>query len=256
MKGWWWNGVAFEACDGVPLSDRGFRYGMSIFESLRIQDSEPQFLDAHLQRLRAACADRKFHCDHEALIALRALFKECGVDGLARIYVTAGDGPVAAEASNCRLFVLIESRPRPSESSWGISVSGEVFTPLFEGMKTGNYWANADALWRAQQNGNREALLFNHLGELVSACAANVFLVHGSRITTPSTACGARAGVIREALMQHLRVDQCSLFMKDVETADEILLTNSWIGLVSVRSVGNQLTRSRDLFLSLQDLFR
>ena len=255
MKSWQWREHAFEACDSVPLSDRGFRYGMSVFESLRVYRSEPQFLDAHLQRLRHACVSRKFHYDPRAMSAVVDTLRGSGQDGFARMYVTAGDGAITATASDSRMFLFIEPRPRPAATAWDIEVSPEVLSAAFASEKTGNYWANAAALQRAHSNGKREALLFNYRAELVSACTANVFLVHDSHIRTPSVHCGARAGVIREQVMNRLDVEECALFTEDVRTADEILLSNSWVGVASVASVGSRQVPSRDVFLEVNGAF-
>ena len=47
MKSWLWNGSAFEPATGVPISDRGFRHGMSLFESARVWDGAIEFWPQH-----------------------------------------------------------------------------------------------------------------------------------------------------------------------------------------------------------------
>ncbi|MES2569300.1 MAG: aminotransferase class IV [Verrucomicrobiota bacterium] len=220
---------------------------MSVFESIRITaDSGPLYLEAHLALLRVACASREFSVDAASLSAVETLLKGWdpaevgGGDAFARIYVTAGDGAPTAPASHCRVFVFIEARERPVKSAYEITIAEDLFHPPFGGIKTGNYWMNLDVLQRAQKRGRDEALLFNERAELVSGCMANVFVVHGSRIRTPSTDCGARAGVIRGKVMERFPVEECSLFVQDVRNADEIFLTNSWIGVMPVASLREQ----------------
>ena len=237
MSTWIWNGTEFERADVVPVSDRGFRYGMSVFESIRVANGSPQFLDAHLHRLRAACFDRDFPVAEEALDRSRHLFGADLASGWARIYVTAGDGSPTAPVSTCRIILMIEPRERSLQPAFKLGFASDICHPPFGGLKTGNYWANIDHLQRAQQRGLDEALLFNERAELVSACFANVFLVHGGRIRTPSTHCGARDGVVREWVMQQRAVESVSLFIGDVHAADEIFLTSSWIGVMPVKSL-------------------
>jgi len=57
---WIWKDGAFAACDSVPLSDRGFRYGMSVFESLPVRNGKPFFLPQHYERLQFACKKADF----------------------------------------------------------------------------------------------------------------------------------------------------------------------------------------------------
>ena len=118
FKAWQWRDGVFVECDSLPLSDRGFRYGMSVFESFRVMRGSPEFFEPHLARLLHACADRDFDVEEEALQNASTLFQTEEFDGFARIYVTAGDGPPTAPASRPRIFVFIECRtpPDPDET--------------------------------------------------------------------------------------------------------------------------------------------
>src|SRR5215210_765709 len=98
---WQWTGSAFTPSTTLPLSDRGFRYGMALFESVRVADHEPQFLDEHLERLCAACELRGFPLDERALTHVGELLRNGGFDGFARIYVTAGDGIAGHAPAEC-----------------------------------------------------------------------------------------------------------------------------------------------------------
>jgi branched-subunit amino acid aminotransferase/4-amino-4-deoxychorismate lyase len=234
VKAWRSNGAAYEEADSVPLSDRGFRYGMSVFESLRVAGGEPEFFEKHRTRLLSACAERDIAVDEEAIAAAAELLAE---DGFARIYVTAGDGAPAAAADAPRILVFSESRVPSNEESYEVTIWEESYRPVFPGLKTANYWANAEALSGARRRGFDEALLFNELAELVSACMANVFLVRDEKIMTPSRSSGCRAGVIREWVINRRKVEERRLRREDVVNADEIFLTSSWLGVMPVATV-------------------
>ena len=238
MKSWQWNGATFEPTANVPLTDRGFRYGMAVFESLRVARGEAEFFEKHLARLVQACAEREFALDESALRAAPALFHSAARDGFARLYVTAGDGPPTAPAAQPRVFVFIEDRAAPdADDAWALTFHDESYHPLFGGLKTANYWFNAEALAQAKRRGFDEALLFNDRAELVSACCANVFLRHGDRLATPARASGARTGVIREWVMARRKTEERRLRREDVTSADEIFLTNSWLGIQPVATL-------------------
>jgi branched-subunit amino acid aminotransferase/4-amino-4-deoxychorismate lyase len=237
MKAWLWNGDDFATADAIPLTDRGFRYGMAVFESLRIAGAEPQFFEQHHARLAGACAERDFSVDARALAAAQELLRAAQTDGFARIYVTAGDGPPAGAASSPRVVVILEPRDPPADDVYEVTICEDPYRAPFGGLKTANYWFNADALAAARRRKFDEALLFNDLAELVSACCANVFLVHGERIATPARSSGARGGVIREWVIARRRVEERRLRRADVLSADEIFLTNSWFGVMPVATV-------------------
>ncbi|HEY2343257.1 MAG TPA: aminotransferase class IV [Chthoniobacteraceae bacterium] len=245
MKSWHWNGSAFEAHDSVPVEDRGFRYGMALFESLRVWRQRPLFLEQHLQRLRHACAERHFPIDENAFTQIDPLLRDAGMDGFARIYVTAGDGPATELPRASRIFVLLEDRECPRLDPCNATISPEPHRPLFGGLKTANYWGNIEALHRAMREGKDDALLFNDQAELISACMANVFVVHRTKLRTPALPCGARDGVVRAWVLQQVRVKEGSLFIEDLQTADEIFITNSWLGLRSVGRIASRELPSR-----------
>jgi branched-subunit amino acid aminotransferase/4-amino-4-deoxychorismate lyase len=211
---------------------------MSVFESLRVTRGRAEFFEPHFARLIQACFDRDFAVEESALRAAPALFEKSALNGFARIYVTAGDGPPSAVAAQPRLFVFFEDRTPPDmEDPLEIGLNDESYQAPFGGLKTANYWFNADALTQARQRGLDDTLLFNDRAELVSATMANVFLVIGDDIHTPRRSSGARAGVIREWVINRRKVQERRLRREDVLAADEIFLTNSWIGVHPVATV-------------------
>src|ERR1700733_15331241 len=108
MAAWIWTDAGFSECDSVPLTDRGFRYGMSVFESLPIRGGRPLFLLPHYERLRHACAQTGFTTALPRFEEFETLLRGVSFDAFARIYVTAGDGDASAREANGRVFVFAE----------------------------------------------------------------------------------------------------------------------------------------------------
>lgn len=237
MTAWQWTGADFAPAESVPLTDRGFRYGMSVFESVRVSRGEPEFWEKHASRLISACAERELALDEQILPRAADTLRAAGGDGFGRIYVTAGDGSLVAPANDSRIYLFLEERPEPAIDSCEVTISEETYRAPFGGLKTGNYWFNAEAFATARRRGFDEALLFNDFAELVSACCANVFIVRDEQISTPHRSSGARAGVIREWVTGRRKVVERRLRREDVVNADEIFLTNSWIGVMPVATV-------------------
>lgn len=236
-KSWRWNGKKFVEAKSVPLSDRGFRYGMSLFESLRVINGQPEFFEKHLMRLLSACGELDFAVNETAIRQAEPLLTAAGIDGFGRIYVTAGDGGPSAAAPKPRVYVFVEEREKTEDESFEVTISDDAYRPMFGGLKTANYWFNTASLTQARSRGFDEALLFNDFAELVSACCANVFVVRDDRIATPPRSSGARAGVIREWVIARRKVEERRLRREDVVNADEIFLTNSWLGVMPVATV-------------------
>lgn len=210
---------------------------MSLFESLRVINGQVEFFEKHAMRLLSACAELDFEVNEAAVGRAEAVIAAAEMDGFARIYVTGGDGGPAAAAAKPRIYVFIEERAHTEEESFEVAISDDTYRPMFGGLKTANYWFNTAALAHAKAQRFDETLLFNDFAELVSACCANVFVVRDDRISTPPRSSGARAGVIREWVIARRKVEERRLRREDVVNADEIFLTNSWLGVMPVATV-------------------
>ncbi|HWB59812.1 MAG TPA: aminotransferase class IV [Chthoniobacteraceae bacterium] len=247
---WIWSGDEFAPCDSIPLTDRGFRYGMSVFESLPVRKNTPLFLPAHYERLRHACAQTGFVKVLPSLEDFDVLLRGISFDAFARIYVTAGDGSVSAQDAEGRVLVYAEprtAREKYGDDAYKLVLHPAPVIPLLGGLKTANYWANLIALQKGRQRGCDESLLFNTNGDLVSACMANVFVVQEGRIKTPATDTGARAGVVREWVMRKRPVAQGRITPADLENAGEIFLTSSWLGVMPAASLEGRELPSREI---------
>lgn len=232
-----WNGSELVPCCQIPLTDRGFRYGMALFESIAVRGGRAEFSEEHLARLETACSKCGWPVERVALKRAGERLGTFSGPALARIYVSAGDGGPADPVTTPRVFVFAEPRALPSARGIRVRVHPSPFLSVLGGLKTANYWANAEALRQARDERCDEALLFNPHDELVSACMANVFLELDGAWVTPSTASGARAGVVREWIMQRQAVTERPIFREEVERATACFLTSCWAGVKPVAAL-------------------
>jgi branched-chain amino acid aminotransferase/4-amino-4-deoxychorismate lyase len=100
--------------------------------------------------------------------------------------------------------------------------------------KTVSYLAHVQALRVAA---TPEVVLLNEHREVASAARANLFWRRGERLFTPSHETGCRRGVVRGFVLKRRQVEEGSFSLDDLLGADEIFLTNSLRGIVSVRSL-------------------
>jgi branched-subunit amino acid aminotransferase/4-amino-4-deoxychorismate lyase len=256
---WIWTGAEFAGADRVPVTDRGFRYGMSVFESFPVRNGVGLFLERHLEKLREACAITGLAAPEEALAGCAGVLRGAG-DGFGRIYVTAGDGSVTGPCDGCRVLVLLEARePAPGRvyhRGYDLGVSAGAHLPVFGGVKTGNYWGNLRAFREGVAARCNETLLFTPAGHLVSACMANVFVVTQGRVRTPELSTGARAGVVREWVMGVLEVEERVITRAELGAAAEIFLTSSWLGIMPVASVEGRTLGERKTGAALLEAYR
>lgn len=233
-----WTGAAFEPCASLPLTDRGFRYGIALFESIAVRGGRAEFLDVHLARLETACSKCGWPVKSVALRLagkqLERMAQSSPGPLFSRIYLTAGDGAPADPVTIPRLFVFAEPRPLPVAHLLRVRLHPAPFLPVLGGLKTANYWPNAEALRQARDAGADEALLFNPSGDLISGCMANVFVELDGQWITPPPSSGARQGVTREWIMRRREIAERPIHRDDLSRATACFLTSCWSGPVPV----------------------
>lgn len=237
MTAFQYAGGEWQACEGLPLEDRAFRYGMSFFETVAVVGGRPLFWAEHWLRLKQAAAGAGGYCPADCKPP------DLLMTGVLRLYLTAGPGNYA-DLFLGHLFGLFESCDVGTFSPpVSIATCSAPYAPRPGGWKTGNYWQNVDALCAARRMSCDEALLFNVCGALVSASMANVFLKLRGQWVTPALETGARDGVVRAWLLGHLAAEESLITPEDVAVCSECILTNSRTGLRAVKALdGRALT--------------
>ena len=232
MLTWKQSGSVWKPEDSLPLEDRGFRYGMSVFETITVAAGRPLLLGEHLERLRRAAGTCGLDLPPLPEFEFSRLWT-----GLMRFYVTAGPG-APGDAYEGNVYALFDQ----AEVGWNLSALRVIscaapYLPRPGGWKSGNYWQNIEALGQAKRAACDEALLFNPAGMLVGAAMANVFLQIDGKWVTPALETGARDGAVRSWVLSHFVANEEILESRDVARCSAAFLTNSRIGIRSVREL-------------------
>ena len=231
---WIWSGSEFDLTDSVPAWDRGFRYGMAVFESIRCDSGRARFWGQHWQKLALSARRLGWCLPPTAGPFAEALLRDTAGDGFARLYLTAGDGGPTAPVKNPRLLLFYEPRVRAVPAGYRLVENPAPHIPRPAGVKSAAYWQNILALEEAHSRGADETLLYTPEGHLIGAAMANVFLLQAGRWCTPHPSTGTREGVMRQWVLEKWNVEQTLLPRAQCQTADALFLTNSWIGILPV----------------------
>ena len=123
----------------------------------------------------------------------------------------------------------------------------------FSNIKSNNYLASIMAQLYAKEKNQDECLILNSFGRICESSIANVFIVRGNVIYTPSLPEGCVAGVVRRWLIENLpspefQIIQKQLTLEDLFHAEEIFLTNSirpvrWVHTFRGKKYSNVITR-------------
>jgi 4-amino-4-deoxychorismate lyase len=234
------------------LLDRGLHFGDGLFETIACVRGRPRFLEEHLRRLAHGC--ERLNIDAPAaelgseIEALghgvdRALIKVLYTRGVA---TARGYAPSGTERPTRIVLRYGWPDEDPRHRSDGVAVQMGALTlgenPRLAGLKHLNRLELV--LARAELAGSpcMEALLCTGAGHLISGTMSNVFLVHGGRIETPRLdRCGVdgvmRRVVMRAATEAGLPVEEMRLTQADLDSAQEVFLTNVRIGIWPVRAI-------------------
>ena len=215
--------AGFIAGAGLPLTDRGFRYGMSVFETVAVRGSRPLLLEQHLGRLSENSTAARFLPPPQWIEACRSLLARPPIaEGVARIYITAGDHDGGAS----RVAALFEEMP--IRAGLGAARAATVeFTPALPFGKTGNYWPH----FLARPASGDEAILCTPQGLLLGGCMSNLFLILDDALATPRQP--IRRGVVRD----WVAAGEADLTRDDLARATAAFLTNSRFGLCELTAV-------------------
>ncbi len=240
----------------LQVTDNGFVFGDSAYETLRTYGGRPFELDRHLQRLRRTIALLGFELrvsDDE----LKARIDAClsfasNPESYLRVIVSRGVGdmsyrferipePTVAmyvkplEATNEALYekgsaaVIVSIRRNPVEA-------------LNPAMKVSNLLNNALASREAYAKDAFEAILLNTRGEVAEGAGSNVFIVKDGLLLTPPLSCGLLAGITRElvleiAVAEGVPHEERVLYPADLQSADELFVTSTLKELAPVATL-------------------
>ena len=241
----------------IPIYDRGFLYGDSVFETLRTYHGRPHALNQHLKRLRLSASriamdlevtDDELRRSIDKLLATRP-----DQESYLRLIITRGDGEFGLApdlASNQRVVILARPLQEHPESFWAdgihaISLQEKLRWRGKRIAKTGNYLNNLLALDAARRAGAHEALRFDADDQLTEGSTSNVFVVVKAVLHTPDLAAGVLPGITRQLILEcahrlNIEVKEQAIPRRMLEDADEIMISSSIRELVAVVTLDGQ----------------
>jgi 4-amino-4-deoxychorismate lyase len=244
----WINGRRATLLD---YRDRGLQYGDGIFETMRVQRRRVRLLDFHLERLHAGCERLKIAGPEPR--RLRAELERIARgrnSGVLKLIVTRGGGPRGYRPSGrerCTRIVSLFPQPRGgAQTAAGVRVR-VCATPLstnpkLAGLKTLNRLDSV--LARAEWHDARiwEGLMRDADGNWIGGTMSNLFLTRGLVLMTPLLDRCGTAGVMRRWVMSmsrelRLRMVERRIGWDDLESAEEVFMTNALVGIQPVRSI-------------------
>lgn len=241
----------------VPVLDRGFLYGDSIYEVFRTYKGIPFLFDEHYARLlnSASLIGMQVSQDKDALIdacrqTIAAADNPERQDVYVRYQITRGEGPVdlfPVPGLESRLIIIVKPVPtwNPVHYSVGMTMSvpqqrRNSISSLDPNIKGGNYLNNILALTESRKQGVDECLMLNARGMVTECSNSNVWFVIDDQYITPLA--GNLVGLTRRTLLELLKADgldaiERGMFSEELVNVSECFVTSATREVMPVKSL-------------------
>ncbi len=251
----------FHAVDAPVLttSNRGFKFGDGLFESMRMINQKLQFADLHADRLAAGMKALKIegHAlmdDYFLRQKTADLVKKNRWNGNVRFRFSVyrqGAGVYTPE-SNKSGYVL-EGIPL-NVMAYELNSKGLIIDVFDEMTKSINKLSNfktSNALLYVMaglfKTSNRldEAIILNQSGFLCESISSNIFIVYDKQIYTPALTEGCVGGVMRTTIMEICKMNDIPIIEAQIspeilKEAEEVFITNATQGIQWIMGYGRK----------------
>jgi len=240
------------------VSNRGYRYGDGLFETIKVINEQIQLESYHFERLFSGLLLLQFEIP-ELFIAktlageILDLCKknECSQQARVRLSVFRGHGGLYDENSTLQYVIecwpLNDSENELNENGLLIDIYGEArkSADIFSNLKSASFLPYMMAAQYAKKNKLDDCLLLNTNGTIADSTIANVFIIKDGVIKTPGLPEGCVNGVMRRWLLEKLsskdhEIREEQITITDLEEADEVFLTNAIKGMSWVKQFRNK----------------
>jgi branched-chain amino acid aminotransferase len=237
----------------LQASNRSYRYGDGLFETMKLAQGKIRLEELHFQRLMKGLELLKFErpklfTTGKLAAEIIQLAEKNQVRELGRVRLSVFRGNGGLYDADRALQYLIECWPLPdsfsrlNENGLEIGIYPDAPKPvnLFSGLKSANFLPYTMASIYAKENKLNDCLLLNQEGEIADSTIANLFICKEGQFITPGPEQGAVDGVMRNYLVREMRaagyaVEEGPVSISALEAADEVFLSNAIHGVKWVR---------------------
>ena len=258
--------------DSISANDRGLLYGDGVFRTLLIQQGKPLLWQQHYCKLQHDCAEIGIKCPSIDMLAsdLQQLLNsrsELDSSAVVKIIITRGISTRGyAPAANPQISRILSISPVPDYPPFFSSLGIKAHLCKLRlghqrrlaGIKHLNRLENVLAAAEWNDDTIAEGILLDEEEHLIEGTRSNLFLVRNGKLYTPDLSkCGV-AGLQRERVIDYAKQRKIvckitELTMDDLQSADEIFMVNSVIGLWPVRELPRFSCNHFPVSLQIQD---
>lgn len=240
--------------------DEGFQFGLGAFETIAVEAGKPIFLDKHLKRLERAAEFLRLGTLSERGITekqiLRYLEEQAQLPESRENFANMTQLPESREnfsdIIHCALKIMLSKEnvvfsmranpytPEQYEKGFVLDISpvkrNETSSLVY--YKTMNYGDCILEKRNAVAAGVDERLFLNTKDQICEGTVSNIFFVKQGKLYTPEIRCGLLPGILREYICETQHVEETTIYPENLKAYEECFVTNSLMGIMPVRQVG------------------
>jgi branched-chain amino acid aminotransferase len=240
--------VAFDDVKITP-NNRAYKYGDSVFETIKIINGKLVFWEDHYFRLMASMRMLRMRIPmnftleflEEEILKIVSTKSENNLR--VRLCITRKDGGFYTPTTN-EIDYLIDSSEIKfiTKDKYTLDLFKDfyVYSGYLSTIKTNNKLINTLASIFAKENELDNCILLNERKGIVEATNASLFLIKGTLIKTPLLSEGCLKGIAREKVINIIKsssdydIEEAVISPFEIQKADELFITNSIIGIQPV----------------------
>ena len=246
-----YNGNIHENSGVLVEANRGFLYGDSVFETIKVLDNKVLFLEDHYFRLMASMRICRMEIPmsftmefiEEQIIKLVSFLPKSNSFRVRFSVFRNSDGfynPVSNEVEFIVVACPLENELyRIEKEIYEVELYKDFFIPkqLLSTLKTNNKMLQITGSIFAKENDYDNCLMLNDEKNVVEALQSNLFMKMGNVISTPPVSDGCLNGIMRKQIiellkkMEGIELKEVSISPFDLQKADELFLTNVISGI-------------------------
>ncbi|WP_445715416.1 aminotransferase class IV [Flavobacterium sp.] len=231
-------------------NNRGFLFGDSIFETIKVLDNKVLFLEDHYFRLMASMRI----CRMEIPMNFTMEYFESQIVNLIQALNIANsyrvrfsvyrdsEGFYLPKSRNVQFLVIaspLQELYEIGKQNYEVELYKDFYITkqLLSTLKTNNKMLQITGSIFAEENGYDNCLVLNNEKNVVEALQSNVFMKTGNVVVTPPVSDGCLNGIMRKQILEILKkmegieVKENSISPFDLQKADELFLTNVISGI-------------------------
>ena len=254
----WFNGDLVPWREAkIHVLTHGLHYGSCVFEGERAYDGQVFKMTEHHQRLHYSARVLGFEIPYSVAeidaATTRVLAANGIVDGYVRPVAWRGSEMMGVSAQSNRINVAIAAWDWPAYFSPEARLEGIRMkisdwrrpapdTAPVHSKAAGLYMICTMSKHQAEAEGYNDALMLDYRGRIAEATGANIFLVQGGKLHTPTPDCFldgiTRRSVIELAQERGYEVIERAIMPEELAETDEVFITGTAVEVTPVREIG------------------